>query len=131
MPYDPSAITADERTYAYKAMWAGLPNSLALLVCVQFEALSFLAIVPGGFICGIFIGQAWSWSYDEFMRNEVAFASGWALSLAGIVLFLALLPRSFRIEVETDLAIACMAFVFHCAIYWRRIRDGAFTGGGA
>jgi hypothetical protein len=129
MPYDPKAITEDDRTYAYKAMWAGLPLSVVLLVSMQFEALSFLTIAAGGFVSGTFVAQAWNWSYDEFQRDEITFASGWALSLAGVLLFLAIMPNAFRVVVETDLAIASMALLFHIAIYYRRIRNGAFSRG--
>lgn len=130
MGYNPKAITEDDRSYAYKAMWLGLPLSLVLLVSLQFPAFSQLSILAGGFVCGLFIGQAWSWSYDEFMQKEVAFASGWALSFAGIVLFIAILPNSFRIEFPSSHVLAAMACVFHAAIAFRRIKDGALAGVG-
>lgn len=126
MPYNPKAITEHDRTYAYKAMWAGLPLSIVLLVSLQFPSFSQLTILSGGFVCGLFIGQAFSWSYDEFMQKEVAFAAGWALSFAGVVLFLAILPESFRLELPVADMLAAMAVVFHAAITWRRVRDGDF-----
>lgn len=129
MPYDPHAITTDDRTYAYKAMWIGLPMSIILVISMQFEAFSQLTTIVGGFVCGLFIGQAWSWRYDEFQQKEIAFASGWALSLAGIILFLAILPSSFGVVIEADLAIAIMALVFHAAIYYHRLRNGELWGG--
>lgn len=125
MPYNPKAITEHDRTYAYKAMWAGMPLSIVLLVSLQFPSFSQLSILTGGFVCGLFMGQAWSWSYDEFMREEVAFASGWALSFAGVVLFLAILPNSFRVEFPAADVLAAMAVVFHGALTYRRIEDGA------
>ena len=124
MAYDPKAITEDQRSYAYKTMWLGLPFSIVLLICMQFEALEFLSTLVGGFVSGTFIALAWAWSHDEFVRGQIAFASNCALSFAGVVLFLQLVPIARDYPIGAGQAIAIMAVIFHVALAYRRIRDG-------
>lgn len=124
MPYDPKAVTEDQRSYAYKMMWLGLPFSVILLASMRFEALAFLTILVGGFVSGLFIGLAWAWSHDEFVRERIAFAANCALSFAGVILFLQLVPFSRDYPFGAGQAIAMMAVVFHAALAFRRWRDG-------
>ena len=129
MPYKPHQVDEADRTYSYKIMWLGLPCSIALLIGLQFEAAELLRILAGGFVAGTFISMAWSWKYDEFMRDEIALASGWALSFAGVVLFAQIIPFAREYEPDAGMVLAIMAVIFHAALTFNRIRNGAFDGG--
>ena len=129
MAYDPKAITEDQRSYAYKTMWLGLPFSIVLLICMQFEALEFLSTLVGGFVSGTFIALAWAWSHDEFVREQLFFASSWALSFAGLALFVQIVPYGRDFDHDAGVILALMAVIFHAALAWRRWRDGEFAGG--
>lgn len=128
MPYEPGRINEADHTYYYKAMWLGLPLSVLLLIGLQFEAAEFFCTLAGGYVSGSFIGLAWSWKYDEFMRDEVAVASGWALGFAGLALFAQIIPFARDYEPDAGTVLAIMAVFFHTAIYVCRIRNGAFSG---
>ena len=130
MPYDPKAITEDDRSYAYKMLWLGFPLSIVLLASMQFEALATFTTLVGGFVSGTLIAMAWAWSHDEFAREEIAFAANWALSFAGVVLFLQIVPIAREYEVDAGLVLASLAFVFHAALTYRRVRDGYLAGDG-
>lgn len=128
MPYDPKSITEYDRSYAYKGLWLGLPFSIALLVSLQFEAFHFFSILAGGFVSGTLIALAWAWSHDEFAGKEIAFAANWALSFAGVALFVQLIPYTRDFEPDAGMVLALVACVFHAALTWRRIADGALAG---
>ena len=119
MPYDPKAITEDDRSYAYKVMWLGLPLSIALLVSMQFEAFGVLTALVGGFVCGTFIGLAFAWANDEFVAKQIAFASNWALSFAGCALFVQIVPRArdWDYDPGTMLAISWPIGLLCCATW--------------
>lgn len=128
MPYNPRQITEADHTYYYKAMWLGLPLSILLLIGLQFEAAELLCTLAGGFVSGSFMGLALSWKYDEFMRDEIAVASGWTLSFAGLALFAQIIPFARDYEPDAGTVLAIMAVIFHAAIYVCRIRNGALKG---
>jgi len=124
MPYDPKAVTEDDRSFAYKMMWLGLPLSLVLLVSMQFEAFSFLTSVTGGFVSGSFIALAFAWSHDEFAQKQIAFAANLTLSFAGLALFAQLISITRDYTYDPGLLLAIMAVIFHAALTFRRLRDG-------
>lgn len=123
MPYNPKAISQDDRTFAYNSLWFGLPCSILLLVSMQFEATSFLTVGIGGFVCGSLIGQVFAWSQDEVYRSEVAFAANFALSFAGVALFVQIVPFGRDWEYDPGVMLAIMALIFHVAVAYRRVRD--------
>jgi|JI8StandDraft_2_1071088.scaffolds.fasta_scaffold14121_6 peptidoglycan/LPS O-acetylase OafA/YrhL len=123
MPYNPKAISQDDRTFGYNAMWIGLPCSILLLASMQFEAMSFLTAGVGGFVCGTLIGLVFTWKQDEVFRSEVAFAANFALCFAGIALFVQIIPFGRDWEYDPGVMLAIMALIFHVAIAYRRIRD--------
>lgn len=123
MPYNPKATTQDDRTFAYNAMWIGLPCSILLLASMQFEAMSFLTRGVGGFVCGTLIGLVFAGLQDEVFRSEVAFAANFALAFAGLVLFAQIMPLTRDHELDQDTMLATLALIFHAAISYRRIRD--------
>jgi hypothetical protein len=123
MPYNPKAPSQSERNFGYNALWIGLPCSILLLASMQFEAMSFLTPVAGGFVCGSLIGQIFSWSQDEVYRSEVAFAANFALCFAGVALFVQIVPFGRDWEYDPGMLLAIMALIFHVAIAYRRIRD--------
>ena len=123
MPYNPKATSQDDRTFGYNAMWIGLPCSILLLASMQFEAISFLAPAVGGFVCGTLIGLVFAWTQDEVFRSEVAFAANFALSFAGVALFVQIVPFGRDWKYDPGVMLAIMALIFHVAIAYRRIRD--------
>lgn len=123
MPYNPKTPTQDDRSFAYNALWLGLPLSVLLLVSMQFEAFSFLTAVVGGFVCGTLIGQAFAGWQDEVYRTEVAFAANFALAFAGVALFVQIVPFTRDHDYDPGLMLAIMALIFHTAIAYRRLRD--------
>ena len=129
MPYDPKAVTEDDRSFAYRMLSLGLPSSLLLLASMQFEALSLFTVLCGGYVCGVFIAMAWSFSHDEFVREQLFFASSWALSFAGLALFVQIVPYGRDFDHDAGVILALMAGIFHAALAWRRWRDGEFAGG--
>jgi peptidoglycan/LPS O-acetylase OafA/YrhL len=123
MPYNPKATSQNDRTFGYNAMWIGLPCSILLLASLQFEAVSFLTPVVGGFVCGTLIGLVFTWKQDEVFRSEVAFAANFALAFAGVALIVQIAPFGRDWEYEPDVMLAIMALIFHVAVAYRRIRD--------
>jgi hypothetical protein len=123
MPYNPKAPTQDDRTFAYNALWLGLPLSIILLASMQFEALSIFTTLAGGFVCGTLIGQVFSGWQDEVYRAEVGFAANFALAFAGVVLFAQIVPWARDHELDQGTMLAIMALIFHAAIVYRRNRD--------
>lgn len=128
MPYDPKAITEYHRTSSYKVLWIGFPLSLILVLGMSFDDTSILVTLCGGFVSGTLIAMAWTWSHDEFAREELAFASGWALSFGGLVLFSQVFPFSRDYDPDTGFMLAIMALIFHSALWFHRIKNGAFAG---
>ena len=127
MPYDPKAVTEDQRSYAYKMMWLGLPNAIILLVSLQFEAFEALTMLAGGFVSGSFIGLIWAWSNDEFVRGQIAFAANWALAFVGVALFVLITPFMRDVQFPAAQVLAATGLVFHAALVFRRLRDGALS----
>ncbi|QFT77844.1 hypothetical protein [Erythrobacter sp. THAF29] len=128
MPYDPKAITEDDRSYSYKILWLGLPLSLLLVIGLAFDATSIFVTLSGGFVSGTFIAMAWAGYHDEFARKELAFASGWAVSFAGLVLFSKVIPYGRDFSPEIGFVLAIMSTIFHAALWIYRIKNGAFVG---
>ena len=124
MPYNPRAVDEHDRSFAYNAMWLGLPLSLILLVSMHFEAFSFLTALVGGGVCGLFIGLIFAWSHDEFIQKQIAFASNWALSFAGMALFVQIIPITREHEYDAGTMLTIMAVIFHAALAFRRLKDG-------
>lgn len=129
MTYDPTAVTEHDRSFSQKMMWLGLPFSVALFAATQFGFVDLFATVFGGFVCGTFIGLFWTSYHDEFFQIQIAFASNWALGFAGIALFYHIIPYARDYPFELTETLAAMALVFHCALTYRRMRDGALSGG--
>jgi hypothetical protein len=130
MPYRPRGFstgnfTPDEqnRSFAYAAMWTGLPASLILLASMQFGQIPILTSLASGFTVGSLIGLVLSWSNDEFARAQIAFAANWALCFAGIILLLEVMPSLGDRAPEQRWTLAIMATIFHVALAWRRWRD--------
>jgi hypothetical protein len=123
MPYNPKGTTPDDRTFAYNAMWLGLPCSILLVLSMQIEAMSFLTPGVGGIVCGTLIGLIFAPLQDEVFRSEVAFAANFALSFAGVALIVQIAPFGRDWEYDPGLMLAIMALIFHVAIAYRRIRD--------
>jgi hypothetical protein len=132
MPYPKKRIfdlDERERSFAYNFLWLGLPLSILLVIGMQFEALGELEVLVGGAVSGTLIGQALVGLQDEFYRNECSFAANWALSFAGLALFAQIIPFWRDYEFDAGMCLAIMALVFHTALVYRRIRDGALAGG--
>lgn len=130
MPYRPRGFTTgnftpdeQDRSFAYAAMWAGLPASLILLASMQFGAVPILTSLCSGVVVGSMIGLVLSWSNDEFARAQIAFAANWALAFAGIILLLEVIPSLQDRAPEQRWTLAIMATIFHAALAWRRWRD--------
>jgi hypothetical protein len=123
MPYNPKATSQNDRTFGYNAMWIGLPCSILLVLSMQIESMSFLTTGSGGFVCGTLIGLIFTWSQDEVFRSEVAFAANFALSFAGVALFVQIVPFGRAWEYDPGLMLAIMALIFHVAVAYRRVRD--------
>lgn len=128
MSYDPKAIDSDDRSFSYKMLWLGLPFSVVLLASLQFGSIPVLTSATGGFVSGLFIAMPLVWLQDEFVREEIAFASRWALSVAGIALLAQIAPMTHDFEPDAEILGATMALVFHAALYVHRIRGGALAG---
>ena len=130
MPYRPRGFASrnfkpdeQDRSFAYAAMWAGLPASFLLLASLQFGKIVILTPLASGVVAGSLIGLVFSWSNDEFVRAQIAFAANWALAFAGIILMLEVLPiRRFDVP-EQPWTLAIMATIFHVALALRRWRD--------
>lgn len=127
MPYDPKAITTDDRTWSYKAMWAGLPISLLLLCGTFIPGAEQLRIIAGGFASGQLIGMLWVGRQDEFAQKELAFASNWGLAFLGFTLILTIVPSLREQNFEAHQVIAIFSVIFNAGVYWRRIADGALS----
>jgi hypothetical protein len=123
MQYNPRTVTEHDRSYAYNALWAGLPLSLLLLIGLQIPEFEVLAAVAGGFVCGTFIALVLIGNHDEFVRGQLSFAANWALCFAGLVLFAQVVPIARDYEPDTGLVLGIMAAIFHVALAYRRIRD--------
>lgn len=130
MPYRPRGFStgnftpdADDRSFAYAALWAGLPASLILLASLQFGKVPILTSLASGVTAGSLIGLVISWSNDEFARAQIAFAANWALAFAGLILLLEVIPSLGDHAPEQRWTLAIMATIFHVALAWRRWRD--------
>lgn len=130
MPYRPRGFTTgnftpdeQDRSFAYAAMWAGLPASLILLASMQFGKVPILTSLASGVTVGSLMGLVLSWSNDEFVRAQIAFAANWALCFAGIILMLEVMPPLSEYAPEQRWTLAIMATIFHVALAWRRWRD--------
>jgi hypothetical protein len=130
MPYRPRGFstghfTSDEpdRSFAYRALWAGLPACIVLLASLHFGKITILTPVCSGIAAGSLIGLAFSWSSDEFVRAQIAFAANWALAFAGCILLLEVVPALRELAPDQRWTLAIMATIFHAALAWRRWRD--------
>jgi hypothetical protein len=130
MPYRPRGFTTGnfapdehDRSFAYNAMWAGLPASLGLLATLHFGTIPILSPLCSGVTAGSLIALVFSWSHDEFARAQTAFAAHWALAFAGVILFLEVLPSLRDHAPDQRWTLAIMATIFHVALAWRRWRD--------
>ena len=125
MPYPKKTFAPDEhdRSFAYNMLWIGLPASLGLLISLQFGEIAILTPLCSGFVAGSLIALVFSWSSDEFVRAQTAFASNWALAYAGLVLFLEVTPSLRDYLPEQRWTLAIIATIFHVALAWRRWRD--------
>ncbi|MDC8753253.1 hypothetical protein OIK40_01200 [Erythrobacter sp. sf7] len=130
MPYRPRGFstgifTADEqdRSFAYVALWAGLPACIVLLASLHFGKIAVLTPVCSGMVVGSLIGLVLSWSNDEFVRTQIAFAANWALTFAGIILLFEVVPSLNDRAPDQRWTLAIMATIFHAALAWRRWRD--------
>jgi hypothetical protein len=125
MPCIPRRFTPDEqdRSFAYAAMWSGLPASLGLLISLQFGAITILTPLCSGVVAGSLIALVFSWSHDEFVRAQTAFAAHWALAYAGLILFMEVAPSLRDYLPEQRWTLAIIATIFHVALAWRRWRD--------
>jgi hypothetical protein len=130
MPYRPRGFTTgnfkpdeQDRSFAYAALWAGLPASFVLLASLHFGQIAILTSVSIGFVAGSLIGLVFSWSSDEFVRAQIAFAANWALAFAGVILLFAVLPSLEEHAPEQRWTLAIMATIFHVALAWRRWLD--------
>lgn len=129
MPYKPFQPDEHGRSFSYKMMWLGLPLSILLVIGMHFDAAEPLIILTGGYVSGIFLGQILTGGQDEYFLEEINFASRFALSFAGLAMFAQIVPRLREWEFDAGYCIAIMALIFNAAIYYRRIADGAFSGG--
>ena len=123
MQYNPRTVTEHDRSFAYNALWAGLPLSILLLTGLLVPAFEILAAVAGGFVSGTFIALVFIGNHDEFVRGQLAFAANWALSFAGFVLFAQVVPIARDYEPDAGLVLAVMGTIFHAALAYRRVRD--------
>jgi hypothetical protein len=130
MPYRPRGFTTgnfapdeQDRSFAYTAMWAGLPASLILMASMKFGQVPILTSLASGVTAGSLIGLVFSWSNDEFVRAQIAFAANWALAFAGAILFLEVIPSFQNHTPDQRWTLAIMATIFHVALAWRRWRD--------
>lgn len=125
MPYTSSRSLTQEsdRSFAYKAMWAGLPACIILLASLHFGKITVLTPLCSGMVAGSLIGLVFSWSNDEFVRAQIAFAANWALAFAGVTLLLEVVPALSDLAPDQRWTLAIMATIFHAALAWRRWRD--------
>lgn len=130
MPYKPRTLnfrnlTPDEhdRSFAYAAMWMGLPASLGMLASLYFGHLTILTPLCGGTLAGSLIALVFTWSSDEFVRAQTAFAANWALAYIGVILFLELSPSTRDYAPDQSWTLTITATIFHVALAWRRWRD--------
>ena len=126
MPYPRPRFEPDEhdRSFAYRAMWAGLPASLGLMASLHFEPLTILAPLFIGVTAGSLIGLVFAWSSDEYIRAQTAFAANWALAYAGLALFIEMTPSFEAAALDNRWTLTIMATIFHVALALRRWRDG-------
>ncbi len=129
MPYDPKAMTDDQRTWSYKFLWLGLPASIMLLIGLLIDENSILITLSAGWVVGFFIGMAFVFRQDEFVQKQIAFAANMALSFAGIALFLQLpkvtlvLGEASAFLTDPALILASTAVVFHVSLAFRRLSE--------
>lgn len=125
MPYTSSRPLTQEpdQSFAYKAIWAGLPACIVLLASLHFGKITVLTPLCSGIVAGSLIGLVFSWSNDEFVRAQIAFAANWALAFAGVTLLLEVVPALSDLAPGQRWTLAIMATIFHAALAWRRWRD--------
>lgn len=123
MPYKPNQVGEYERSWSYDMMWIGLPAAIILIVGREFEALSFLTALAGGATAGTLIGLSLQWNADEFVRGQIAFAANFALSFAGVMMFMTVAPSLTDHAPSTATTLSWMALIFHLALAYRRLRD--------
>lgn len=128
MPYDPKAITADERTSQFKLLWVGLPASLINVAWLIFSPEETTAPnLFGVFAAATMAMMFWAHSYDEFIQAHLWTASRWAMSAAGLMLLLNVFPVLDRLallaSVDLEMGLSIIAAVFHSALAISRLRE--------
>ena len=121
MPSSLFATTEKDRSFAYTAVWIGLPASLLLLASLIF-GFDRLAVLAGGVTSGTLIGLALSWSLEEYAKAQLGVAAKWALALAGVLLIASLLKPSRLADMDSATALSMIAAAFHVALAAVRLR---------
>lgn len=122
MPYEPKALTADDRNFALHMMWVGLASSLALLASKLFGLFHMVDMIAGGFTAGTLIGLAFAGRQDEHFLGLVSFAARWALAVTGAWLFASIAPVSKDYVDDTSLGLVIVAATFHIAFAFARMK---------
>lgn len=128
MPYDPKAITEEERTNQFKLLWVGLPASLINIAWLIFFPEDTTAPNLFGVFAGATLGfMVFAHSYDEFIQAHLWTAARWALGAAGIMILIGVFPMLNRLqllaEINLILGLSVIAAVFHVALAVSRLRE--------
>lgn len=122
MPYNPNAITVDDRGFTMTMMWVGLGSSLLLLTGKIFGFYDHIEALAGGFTAGSLIGLAFIGRQDEYFQSLVYFAARWALSVTGLWLFASIVSFTRDYVDDTVFGLVAIAATFHLAFTWARLR---------
>lgn len=128
MPYDPKTMTEEQRSYAVKMLWLGLPASILNLGWILlFPSDSGPTNIFGVYAATTMAMMVFAYGYDEFIQAHLWKAAQWTLGAAGLMLLISVFPLLDRLEVlaviDLTLGLSILASVFHIALALSRWKE--------